>query len=100
MDMWYIFRRIIFTSFVTLTHSDISSEVKERLKKRPDLGEKLEDIVYNMLRDWNLPEWMEKDMDEVTDRTNTSYKKEDDLIAFAKLWVAYHEAYFNNGVYF
>lgn len=100
VDMWYIFRKIIFSSFVTLTHSDINSEVKEHLKSRPEIRNKLEDIVFQMLKDWNMPEWMERDMNEVTDRENTGYEEEKNLIAFSKLWVGYHEAYFNNEVYF
>lgn len=62
----------------------------------------LENIVYEMLQSWNLPEWMKKDMEEVCSPLkgeNNLYQKEDDLIAFSKLWASYHEAYFSNKVY-
>ncbi len=62
----------------------------------------LENIVYEMFRSWKLPEWMKKDMREIHDfskQENHFYQKEDDLIAFSKLWASYHEAYFSNEAY-
>lgn len=62
----------------------------------------LENIVYEMLQSWNLPEWMKKDMQEVhstTNQANYLSQKEDDLITFSKLWASYYEAYFSNTLY-
>jgi putative hydrolase of HD superfamily len=62
----------------------------------------LENIVYEMLQSWNLPEWMKKDMQEVhstTKQPNHLYQKEDDLITFSKLWASYYEAHFSNKIY-
>ncbi len=102
-DRDYIFRKVFFSSFTTFVHSDMSSEVKDQIKaKNPEMYAELENIVYEMLQSWNLPEWMKKDMEEVHNpsrRRDHSYQKEDDLIAFSKLWASYHEAYFSNEIY-
>lgn len=102
-DRDYIFRKVLFSSFTTFVHSDMSSEVKDSIKaKNPEMHAELENIVYEMLQSWNLPEWMKKDMQEVHNplrQRNYSHQKEDDLIAFSKLWASYHEAYFSNEVY-
>ncbi|EKD29628.1 MAG: hypothetical protein ACD_78C00332G0003 [uncultured bacterium (gcode 4)] len=102
-DRDYIFRKVLFSSFSTFVHSDISSEVKDQVKKKnPTIYTELENIAYGMLLSWKLPEWMKKDMQEIHDfskQENHPYQKEDDLIAFSKLWASYHEAYFSNEVY-
>lgn len=102
-DRDYIFRKVLFSSFSTFVHSDISSEVKDHIRgKNPAMYAELENIVHEMLVSWNLPEWMKQDMQEVRDVSlleDFPYKKEDDLIAFSKLWASYHEAYFSNEVY-
>lgn len=102
-DRDYIFRKVIFSSFTTFVHSDMSSEVKDQIKaKNPEMYAELENIVHEMLQSWNLPEWMKKDMAEVHNplrQRNHSHQKEDDLIAFSKLWTSYHEAYFSNEIY-
>ncbi|MDD5197478.1 MAG: HD domain-containing protein [Candidatus Gracilibacteria bacterium] len=102
-DRDYIFRKVLFSSFSTFVHSDISSEVKDQVKKKdPKMYNELENIVYEMFRSWKLPEWMKKDMREIHDfskQENHFYQKEDDLIAFSKLWASYHEAYFSNEAY-
>ncbi len=99
----YIFRKVLFSSFSTFVHSDISSEVKDCIKeKNPTMYYELESIVSAMLLSWNLPLWMKKDMQKIHDLSRQekhAYQKEDDLIAFAKLWASYHEAYFSNEVY-
>lgn len=102
-DCDYIFRKVLFSSFSTFVHSDISSEVKDQIKeKNPTMYYELESIVYNMLSSWKLPIWMKKDMQEIHDLSRQEdhpYQKEDDLIAFSKFWASYHEAYFSNEVY-
>lgn len=102
-DRDYIFRKVLFSSFSTFVHSDISSEVKDQIKeKNPEIYAELENIVYEMLQSWKLPEWMKKDMQEVYNISKDKdypNKKEDDLIAFSKLWASYHEAYFSNELY-
>jgi putative hydrolase of HD superfamily len=94
---------VLFSSFFTFVHSDISSEVKDQIKeKNPAMYEELENIIHDMLISWNLPVWMKKDMQEIYDlsrQKDNPYQKEDDLIAFSKLWASYHEAYFSNKVY-
>lgn len=102
-DRDYIFRKVLFSSFSTFVHSDISSEVKDQIKeKNPAIYAELENIVYEMLQSWKLPEWMLHDMQEIHDfsrQENSPYQKENNLIAFSKLWASYHEAYFSNEVY-
>lgn len=102
-DRDYIFRKVLFSSFSTFVHSDISSEVKDQIKERnPVMYDELENIVYNMLSSWKLPAWMKADMEEIHNLSKQEdhlYQKEDDLIAFSKLWASYHEAYFSNEVY-
>lgn len=98
-DRDYLFRKVLFSSFSTFVHSDISSEVKDQIKeKNPQIYAKLQGIVYEMLQSWNLPEWMKRDMAEVSQPSvdAVSHQKEDDLISFSKLWVSYYEAYFSN----
>lgn len=66
-DRDYLFRKVLFSSFPTFVHSDISSEVKDQIKeKNPKIYAKLQGIVYEMLQTWNLPEWMKRDMAEVS----------------------------------
>ncbi|NDK19516.1 HD domain-containing protein [Candidatus Gracilibacteria bacterium] len=102
-DRDYIFRKMLFSAFSTFVHSDISSEVKDQIKeKNPAIYAELENIVYEMLQSWKLPDWMKSDMQGIHDEqrgTNHIHAKEDDLIAFSKLWASYHEAYFSNEVY-
>lgn len=102
-DRDYLFRKVLFSSFSTFVHSDISSEVKDQIKeKNPAMYAELENIVYEMLLSWKLPEWMKKDMQEVHNPfryRDHPHQKEDDLIAFSKLWASYHEAYFSNEVH-
>jgi hypothetical protein len=67
-DRDYIFRKVFFSSFSTFIHSDISSEVKDQIKeKNPTIYAELENIVYNMLQSWKLPDWMKADMKEIHD---------------------------------
>lgn len=101
-DRDYIFRKVFFSSFSTFVHSDMSSEVKDQIKqKNPEIYAELENIVYEMLQSWNLPDWMKIDMQEIHDEQKWQcvYTKENDLIAFSKLWASYYEAYFSNEVY-
>ncbi|MDD2892135.1 MAG: HD domain-containing protein [Candidatus Gracilibacteria bacterium] len=101
-DRDYIFRKVFFSSFSTFVHSDMSSEVKDQIKqKNPEIYAELENIVYEMLQSWNLPDWMKIDMQEIHDEQKGQcvHTKENDLIAFSKLWASYYEAYFSNEVY-
>lgn len=46
----------------------MSSEVKDQIKqKNPEIYAELENIVYEMLQSWNLPDWMKIDMQEIHD---------------------------------
>ena len=102
-DKDYIFRKVLFSSFSTFVHSDISSEVKDQIREKdPAMYNELESIVHDMISSWKLPDWMKSDMQEIYDLSQmkvSPFKKEDDLITFSKLWASYHEAYFSNKVY-
>jgi len=57
---------MLFSAFSTFVHSDISSEVKDQIKEKdPAIYAELENIVYEMLQSWKLPDWMKNDMQEI-----------------------------------
>ncbi len=94
-DIPLLIRKILFSGFFTFIYSDISSDVKDRLRNSdPRLYGSLEDSLFEQIRSWNLDIVIMSDIDAT--RVKTS---EDDLIAFAKLWASYYEVYNNSLVY-
>lgn len=90
-----LLRKILFSGFFTFIYSDISSDVKERLRTRnPEIYQALEDTLFEKMASWNLEKNIEEDIVSIQIKT-----PEDDLIAFAKLWASYYEVYHNSLVY-
>jgi putative hydrolases of HD superfamily len=94
-DISLLLRKILFSGFFTFIYSDISSDVKERLRhSSPEIYTELENTLYEMMHSWEMEAYIHDDIDAT--RTKTP---EDDLIAFAKLWASYYEVYHNSLVY-
>lgn len=94
-DIPLLIRKILFSGFFTFIYSDISSDVKDRLRNSdPRLYGSLEDSLFEQIRSWNLDIVIMRDIDATRVKT-----PEDDLIAFAKLWASYYEVYNNSLVY-
>lgn len=85
----------MFSGFFTFIYSDISSDVKSRLRnKNPEIYEELENALYTHIDSWDLDTVIREDISAIQEKT-----REDDLIAFAKLWASYYEVYNNSVVY-
>lgn len=94
-DIGLLLRKIIWSGFFTFQYSDISSELKYRLKKHsPGLYTLLEDNVYNSLLEMDIPDRLKNDIKIVQ-----KYSQEDEIIAFSKAWAGYYEVYHNSLVY-
>lgn len=99
-DMGYLYRRALYSSFETFLHSDVSNEVKQRVKaKNPDIYRKLSDVAYDRLLTWDLPDFMKEDIRKYR-RPDPSKILEERIYQFSKNWVSYQEAYASNFVYF
>jgi len=104
IDMYYIFKKIIFWSFTKFVISDIDFDVKRRIKnKNINIYNKLEEKIYSMLKSFDAPQRFKDDMLKIysIERLNKQweYQMENNLINFAKFWVSYQEAIFNWKVY-
>lgn len=94
-DIGLILRKVLFSGFFTFTYSDVSSDVKHRLRvKNPELIDALERWVLDFLLANPLPEAMKWDIEKIFTTT-----PEDTIIAFAKAWSSYYEIYNNSIVY-
>ena len=94
-DTSLLIRKILYSGFFNFIYSDISSDVKERLKwKNPTIYEALEEKITTEMLSWEIDDAMKSDIGEIRVQT-----QEDDLIAFAKLWASYYEVYHNSLVY-
>ena len=90
-----LLRKILWSGFFTFQYSDISSELKYRLKKHsPHLYTLLEDNVYHSLLDMDIPDRLKTDIALIQQPT-----PEDEIIAFSKAWAGYYEVYHNSLVY-
>lgn len=102
-DLGYIYRKILFSSFPTFIHSDISSDVKQRIRlKNPLVARELENKAYDILLGWELPPWMKEDVESIRNEIfirEEPYPLENAIIRYSKLWASYHEAYFSNEVH-
>lgn len=100
VDIGYLYRRALYSSFSTFLHSDISNEVKQMVKvKNPDIYQKLSDVAYDRLLSWDLPDFMERDVNAYR-RPNPEKTLEERIYQFSKNWVSYQEAFASNFVYF
>ncbi|MDQ1343370.1 MAG: hypothetical protein QG650_89 [Patescibacteria group bacterium] len=100
VDIGYLYRRALFSSFSTFLHSDISNEVKQHVKtKNPAIYQKLSDVAYDRLLAWDLPDFVRKDV-ETYRRPNSEKILEEKIYQFSKNWVSYQEAFTSNFVYF
>jgi len=103
-DINFIYKKILFSSFITFVLSDINSELKKNMISKNNLiYAKLELKVYNIILGLDLPPQIKKDMQGMMQADNTlfgdKFKMENDLISFAKIVVARQEAINNAVVY-
>ncbi len=104
IDLNYIFKKIMFRSFIKFVISDIDNSVKIRLEKKwPWIKKDLENSVLKLLLSLDIPVKIKKDITEIYKINNwkqtKKYNIEDNLINYAKTWAAYYETYFNNKIY-
>ncbi len=98
-DLGYLYRRALFSSFVTFVHSDISSEVKSRIRsRRPDLYERFHSATYERIAAWELPDFFARDLKAYWN-ADPSKELEERIFQFSKNWVSYQEAFVNDRVY-
>lgn len=95
IDRKKLLLKILYSGFFTFEYSDINSEVKYRLSEsHPHLYQLLESRVYDAL---------DASIDSSLLKEDLAYcresSQEDDLIAYAKLWASYYEAYNNSYLY-
>lgn len=94
-DLWKILRKILFGGFFTFYYSDMSSEMKYRIREKdPKMIESLEKkMIQDILREF-------PDSRFALDFASTfTPSPEDDVIAFAKSWASYYEVYNNSLVF-
>ena len=100
VDVGYLYRRALYSSFSTFIHSDISNEVKIAVKaKSPEIYQKLSDVAYDRLLAWDLPDFMRTDIEKFR-KPSPEKALEERIYQFSKNWVSYQEAYASNFVYF
>lgn len=104
INLHFIFKKVLLSSFITFVLSDINSDLKKRLiQKNNIMYTKLELKVYNILLAMDVPKQIKDDLNNLlqTDRSMfwNQYEFENDLIKYAKLWVAQSEAKINAIVY-
>lgn len=88
-------RKVLFSGFFTFIYSDISSDVKERIRRtHPEIYLALESTLQDQMLAWDISENIKQDI-----RTMEEKTPEDTLISFAKIWVSYYEIYHNSLVY-
>ncbi len=94
-DRGMILKKILFSGFFTYIYSDISSDVKRRLKKRDfSLYEALEKNAFTTVSSLDIPDFFKKAIEKSSKKS-----PEDDLIEFAKIWASHAEVYQNATVY-
>ena len=94
-DIGLLLKKILFSGFFTFFYSDISAEVKDRIReKSPELYMKLEEDVEKKLLLLHLSRRVQDDIILIQEKT-----KEDDIIWFAKMWASYYEIQHNAKIY-
>lgn len=101
LDILYIFKKIIISSFETLVLSDINSDLQRRIIWRNKwIYEKLVKKVQDFLTNQDINPNIKDDISYIYEnKTNPKYALEHDIMEFSKLWVAYYEAYFSSKIY-
>lgn len=101
IDLWYIFKKVLFESFDTYILSDINSDVQYRVKqKNTAIFKLLQEKVHTFISELELPDRIKQDIKFIYEnKKNPKYELEDNIYQFSKLWVAYYEAYFNWKIY-
>ena len=93
-----LIRRVLFGGFYTFLYSDISSEVKHRLKNdSPEIYRALDKKIIDTLETYHLHPRILADIHDTYEDRELSM--EDHLITFAKAWASYYETYHNSLVY-
>ena len=88
----------MFGGFYTFLYSDISSEVKHRLKNdSPEIYRALDKKIIDTLETYDLHPRILADIHDTYEDRELSM--EDHLITFAKAWASYYETYHNSLVY-
>lgn len=94
-DLGIILRKILFSWFFTFKYSDVSSDVKYRLRRKsPELIRQLDEWVISEILSLDIPETIHNDI-----QKSYSPSKEDTIIAYAKAWASYYEIYNNSLIY-
>lgn len=101
IDILYVFKKIIVSSFETLILSDINSDLQRRIINRNGwIYDKLVKKVQDFLTNQDVNENIKNDISYIYEnQTNPKYVREHEIIEFSKLWVAYYEAYFSAKIY-
>ena len=98
VDMLYLMKKIIFTSFRDLVLSDINSGTKEYIRKLdPDIFGKLHKKSFDFLLDFPAEQYLKQDISEVV--FDDSDRIENKLFRAAKKYVGYTEALSNSAVF-
>lgn len=97
----YIFKKLIFDSFLVFILSDINSDVKSRIKaKNPEIYEELDRKIYNYLLQNNIPDSIKDDINFIyNNKNNSKFQIEHDIINFAKQIAITYEVMTNKKVY-
>ncbi|MCK9272288.1 HD domain-containing protein [Candidatus Gracilibacteria bacterium] len=101
LDILYIFKKIIFSSFETLILSDINSDLQRRIiNKNSGIYAKLVKKVQDFLTSQDISGNIKDDILYIyKNENNPKYAREHEIMEFSKLWVAYYEAYFSAKIY-
>ncbi len=97
-----LFKRSLFSVFFSCAYSDVSSDVKQSIKKmRPDLYATLCKKMHSSVLSWNLPKNVHEEFTEFANYLESKHERsqEADLYSYGKLVSAYYEALFNARVY-
>lgn len=100
-DKLDLFKRALFSIFFNCAYSDISSDVKARVKQlRPDIYAQLCHKMHKGVLSWKLPKNIQTDLEAFTTKLNSETRDiEADLFSYSKLVSAYYEALFSARVY-
>jgi putative hydrolase of HD superfamily len=100
-NLLFVYKRLLFGSFVTLVLSDIDNALKRRIRlKNASIFRELEFRVADVLSGWSLPPELQRNFAEFTVASDDSaFAHEEKIITYANMWASYYEAHFNGRVY-
>ncbi len=100
IDLSYIYKKVFFESLNTFVLSDINSWVKNQIRKiEPEMITKLNQKVYNVILDFELPEKFKSDFKDVISKNPQEYQTEELVFKFAKLLTSKIEIMYNYKVF-